>query len=152
MRWDAARIARMCEREDHFAQTHLISVTTIRPGALRMYTLRYVLFLVHHLARVLYNPLGLFSTQSIHFARWTIIPGRRLLFISNYDGSFGGYLGVFATLGAGSVSAIWGNTEGFPRTFLLYLDGARDEQRLKARARASQVESLLWYRRYPRLS
>ncbi len=151
-RWDAARIARMREREDHLAQTHLISVTTIRPGALRLCTLRYVLFAIHWLARILYNRLGLFSTQSIHFARWTIIPGRRLLFISNYDGSFGGYLGVFATLGGSGVSAIWGNTEGFPRTFLLFLDGARDEQGLKARARASQVESLLWYRRYPRLS
>ena len=94
----------------------------------------------------------LLNTQSIHFARWTILPGRRLLFVSNYDGGFGGYLSMFATVGASGVSAIWGNTDGFPRTFYLFGDGARDEQRFKGRARASQYETLLWYRRYPRLS
>ena len=153
LRWDPARLTQLREREDRLAQTHLVSVTSIRPGWLRMATLRCVLFLIHWLARIFYNPLGLFSTQSIHFARWTIIDeGRRLVFISNYGGSFGGYLGVFATLGATGVSAIWNNTEGFPRGFILLLDGARDEQRFKARARDSQVETLFWYRRYPRLS
>ena len=150
--WDPQRLTALRRREDDLAQTHLVSVTEVRPSAVRLATLRCVLFVIHWAARILYNPRGLFNTQSIHFARWTILPGRRLLFISNYDGSFGGYLGVFATLGAGGVSAIWGNTLGFPRTFLLYLDGARDEQRFKARARASQIESALWYRRYPRLS
>ena len=152
LRWDTARLATVREREDRWAQTHFISVTTIRPGVLRWVTLRCVLFSIHWLARIFYNPLGLFSTQSIHFARWTIIAGGRLVFISNYDGSFGGYLGIFATLGAAGVSAIWTNTEGFPRGFLLFGDGARDEQPFKARARASQVESVFWYRRYPRLS
>ncbi len=152
LRWDPARLSALREREDRLAQTHIISVTSIRPGLLRMTTLRCVLFAIHWLARIFYNPLGLFSTQSIHFARWTIIDGRRLLFISNYDGGFGGYLGIFATLGATGVSAIWTNTEGFPRGFLLFGDGARDEQPFKARARNSQIESLFWYRRYPRLS
>ncbi|HYL91399.1 MAG TPA: hypothetical protein VEU32_21800 [Burkholderiales bacterium] len=152
LRWDTARLAAVREREDRWAQTHLISVTNIRRGVLRWVTLRCVLLSIHWLARIFYNPLGLFSTQSIHFARWTIIGGGRLVFISNYGGSFGGYLGIFATLGAAGVSAIWTNTEGFPRGFLLLGDGARDEQPFKARARDSQVESLFWYRRYPRLS
>jgi hypothetical protein len=152
LRWDAGRITAVRDREDRLAQTHLISVTSVRLGALRWATLRCVLFSIHWLARIFYNPLGLFSTQSIHFARWTIIDGGRLAFISNYDGSFGGYLGIFATLGGAGVSAIWTNTEGFPRGFLLFGEGARDEQRLKARARDSQVESLFWYRRYPYLS
>jgi len=152
LRWDTNRLAAVREREDRLAQSHIISVTTIRLGVLRWVTLRCVLFAIHWLARILYNPLGLFSTQSIHFARWTIVRGGRLLFISNYDGGFGGYLGVFATLGAAGVSAIWTNTEGFPRGFLLFGDGARDEQPFKARARNSQVESVFWYRRYPHLS
>ena len=150
--WDTAHIARLREREERQAHNHIISVTEIRPGLLRAVTLRVVLFAIHWLARIFYNPLGLFSTQSIHFARWTIIPGGRLLFISNYDGSFGGYLGVFATLGAAGVTPIWSNRQDFPRSFLLMGDGARDEQRFKARARASQLYSLFWYRRYPDLS
>lgn len=152
MRWNGNRITALRQREDRLAQTHLISVTSVRFGALRWVTLRCVLFSINWLARIFYNRFGLFNTQSIHFARWTIIDGGRLLFISNYDGSFGGYLGVFATLGAAGVSAIWTNTEGFPRGFLLFGEGARDEQRFKARARDSQVESLFWYRRYPQLS
>ena len=148
MRWNAAHLATVCEREDDLLQNHFVSVTQIRPGRLRIAVLHVVLFSIHWLARILHNPRGLFNTQSIHFARWVVLPGRRLMFISNYDGSFGGYLGIFATLGAAGVSAIWGNTEGFPRTFLLFGDGARDEQRFKARARASQVETLFWYRRY----
>ena len=152
VRWNANRITAVRQREDRFAQTHLISVTTVRLGVVRWATLRCVLFSIHWLARIFYNPFGLFSTQSIHFARWTIIDGGRMVFISNYDGSFGGYLGIFATLGAAGVSAIWTNTLGFPRGFLLFGEGARDEQGLKARARDSQVESLFWYRRYPQLS
>lgn len=150
--WNPPQLAQVSAREDDLLQNHFVSVTMVRPGALRMGTLRAVLFATHWLARILHNPRGLFNTQSIHFARWALLPGRRLLFVSNYDGSFGGYLGIFATLAAGGVSAIWGNTEGFPRTFLLFGDGARDEQRFKARARASQVETLLWYRRYPDLT
>lgn len=151
-RWNGNRITALRRREDALAQNHLISVTSVRFGALRWVTLRCVLFSIHWLARIFYNPFGLFNTQSIHFARWTIIPGGRLLFLSNYDGSFGGYLGIFATLGAAGVSAIWTNTEGFPRGFLLFGEGARDEQGLKSRARDSQVESVFWYRRYPQLS
>lgn len=149
--WDPALASRR-EREDRGLQNHFISVTDIRPGRVRMATLRTVLFAIHWLARILHNPRGLFNTRSIHFARWMILPGRRLLFISNYDGSFGGYLGIFATLGAAGVSAIWSSTVGFPRSFLLFMDGARDEQRFKRRARASQVETLLWHQRYPHLS
>jgi hypothetical protein len=152
MTWDAVKLTEVRRREDHPAQNHFVSVTAIRPGALRLLTLRAVLWWIHRLARVFHNPRGLFNTQSIHFARWTILRGRHLLFVSNYGGSFGGYLGLFATFGAVGVSAIWGNTVGFPRTFLLFWDGARDEQRFKCYARDSQIESLLWYRRYPELT
>ena len=134
------------------AQTHFVSVAPIRPGRLRMVVLRAVLWWVGTLATILHNPRGLFSTQSIHFARWCLLPGRRMMFISNYDGGFGGYLGIFATLGASGVSAIWTNIDGFPRGFALFGDGVRDEQRFKSYARSTQVETLLWYRRYPTLS
>ena len=150
--WDLGRLAEVIRAENDGPQTHFVSVTQVRPGCLRYLTLKSVLCWIGTLATIFYNPRGLFDSQSIHFARWALLPGRRLLFVSNYDGSFGGYLSVFATLGAAGVSAIWGNTVDFPRTFLLFGDGARDEQRFKARARASQIETLLWFRRYPELS
>ena len=154
LKWDAAKAGRIGEREERGVHNHFVSVTDIRPGPIRWFALWVWLQTVNIAALVLYNPRGLFSTQSIHFARWAILPGRRqLLFLTNYGGSFGGYLGIFATLGAPGVSGIWGNTELFPRTFLLFGGGgARDEQRFKCRARDSQFESLLWYRRYADLT
>lgn len=152
MTWDAARLREVCRPENQGIQNHFVTVMPIRSGLLRLVTLEAVLWWIGRLEKYLHNPRGLLNTQSIHFARWTILPGRRLMFVSNYDGGFGGYLSMFATVGAFGVSAIWGNTEGFPRTFYLFGDGARDEQRFKCRARASQYETLLWYRRYPALS
>jgi hypothetical protein len=152
MTWDRDHMQQMCRRENQKAQNHFVSISEMRPGIVRRCVLWVVLRVIHWAAIILYSPRGLFNTQSIHFARWTMLDGRRLMFITNYDGSFGGYLGIFATLGATGVSAIWGNTLGFPRTFLLFQDGARDEQRFKARARDTQYETLLWYRRYPGLS
>lgn len=152
MLWRPDHLADVSEPENEGEQTHFISVAPIRPGRLRMVVLKAVLWWVGTLATILHNPRGLFSTQSIHFARWCILPGRRMMFISNYGGSFGGYLGIFATLGAPGVSAIWTNIDGFPRGFALFGDGVRDEQRFKCYARHTQVRTLLWYRRYPDLS
>ena len=112
-----------------------------------------VLFLANHLVRILYDHRGLAGIPSIHFARWQILDGgRRLLFATNYDGGWGGYLGEFVAIVAFGMNAIWGNTGGFPRTFYLLFSGVKDEQRFKCYARNSQVETLLWYQRYPDLS
>lgn len=153
MLWDRDRAERVGRREELGAQNHFVSITTIRPGVVRWVALWLWLQLVNLAARFLYNPHGLFNIASIHFARWQILRDGRLLFLTNYDGSFGGYLGEFATVGGGGVSGIWSHVVGFPRTFLIFFGGgARDEQRFKCYARTSQVETLLWYRRYPDLS
>ncbi len=52
----------------------------------------------------------------------------------------------------GGVTAIWGNTRGCPRHGFWFSAGVRDEQRFKCYARASQVESLLWYVRHSDLT
>lgn len=153
MTWDGQALTQLRRREDHGAQNHFVSVTRIKSGRLRWLTLYVVLRAVNLLSRVLYNPRGLSGIASIHFARWLILPGdRRLLFVTNYGGGWGGYLGEFVNAAASGITAIWGNTGGFPRPFLLFGGGCRDEQRFKSYARASQIESLLWYRRYPQLT
>ncbi|HKE95314.1 MAG TPA: hypothetical protein VKB34_13465, partial [Povalibacter sp.] len=158
MRWDAnqlQRIARICEREEHGPQNHLAGITTIKSTPLRLWTLRIALRWLN-----LIIPLGpgLGGISSIHFAHWTLLPKekgtrqRRLLFVSNYDGGWGGYLGEFVAKVARGVTSIWGNTGGFPQHTFFFGGGASDEQRFKSYARASQVETLLWYRRYRNLS
>jgi len=140
-------------REDLGAQNHFVSVTPVKPGWLRGIALRTVLFLAKYLICILYDHRGLAGIPSIHFARWQILDGgRRLLFATNYDGGWGGYLGEFVATAAFGMNAIWGNTGGFPRTFYLLFSGVEDEQRFKCYARNSQFETLLWYQRYPDLS
>jgi hypothetical protein len=159
MKWNSAdRTPMKREREDlvvpnHISQNHFVSVTPVKPGWLRQVVLRIVLFLTNHLARILYDPRGLAGIPSIHFARWQLLDGgRRLMFATNYDGGWGGYLGDFVAIAAFGMNAIWGNTGGFPRTFYLFFGGVTDEQRFKCYARNSQFETLLWYQRYPDLS
>jgi hypothetical protein len=90
---------------------------------------------------------------SIHFGRWVLIdPGkrvRRLVFLSDYDGSWESYLGEFVDRAAAGLSAVWSNTEDFPPTRLLVFDGARDEQKFKAWTRAKQRTTPFWYSAYP---
>jgi hypothetical protein len=156
MKWDPAELTpKKIGREDleahnHITQNHFVSVTPAAP--LRQVALRIVLFLTNLLARVLYDPRGLAGIPSIHFARWQILDGgRRLMFATNYDGGWGGYLGDFVAIAAVGMNAIWGNCGGFPRTFYLLFDGVNDEQRFKCYALNSQFETLLWYQRYPEL-
>lgn len=153
MAWNAARLTRMRVREDRSAQNHFVSVTRIKPGRLRAATLRLTLRVINVLWRLYFNPKGLSGIPSIHFARWLVMPGgRRLLFVTNYDGAWGGYLTDFVTLAGEWMNSIWGHCRGFPRTYFLLFGGTRDEQRFKCYARNSQVESLLWYQRYPELT
>lgn len=149
--------------EDIQPQNHLVSVTEVKPGVLRLLTLRAVLFAINLAARFLATQGDLGGIVTIHFARWVILypPGatrHRLLFLSNYDGSFENYLGEFIDRASSGLTAVWSNTQltanhGFPNTQWLFLKGgSRDEQRFKNYARLSQQTAGIWYSAYPGLS
>jgi len=83
---------------------------------------------------------------TIHFAHWSLLDGgRRLLFLSNYDGSWGSYLDDFVDKASRGLTAIWTNTVDFPRTRFLVLDGARNGTAFKAFARMRQTPTAVWY-------
>ncbi len=154
------------DREGHGVnkmQNHLISVSRIKPGRLRLLRLRLVLFLVNQMCRWWFTRGVLGDVPDIHFLRWLIIDkGRRLLFLDTYQGSWSSYLDGF--IDSGSVrllNAIWSHTYqhvdvdgvdtavGFPRTECLGWKGARDERPFKRAVRSSQKESMVWYSAYP---
>ncbi|MEZ5800576.1 MAG: hypothetical protein R3D29_09045 [Nitratireductor sp.] len=56
---------------------------------------------------------------------------RKLIFQTNYDGSWESYLEDFITLVHGGQTMAWNNGVGFPRTNWFFLDGARDGDRFK---------------------
>jgi hypothetical protein len=138
--------------EDRVDQNGLTHLVPIKPGWYRTFALRTMLMLVTALAVAgsLVGRLG--GIETIHFARWVVLPDRRLLFFSNYDGSWEAYLGHFIDKASMGLTMIWCNTQWYPKTRLLLFKGARDEGAFKAWTRAHQVPTQVWYSAYPQLS
>ncbi|MCI5149998.1 MAG: hypothetical protein D3916_11530 [Candidatus Electrothrix sp. MAN1_4] len=83
--------------------------------------------------------------SSIHYARWVIFDNdTRLLFTSNFDGTWEKYLKDFVELAALGLDSIWSNCVGYP--------GANPYEGFAAYVRAHQVETSLFYAAYPAAS
>jgi hypothetical protein len=143
--------------EDHAVQNALTHLAVVKPGLLRFYLIRYVFWAIGKRVALIDRFEGaLGGIGSIHFARWILLDAerrpnerRRLLFLSDYDGSWESYLGEFVDRAAAGLTAVWSNTEGFPKTRLLVLLGARDEQRFKDWTRTRQIRTPIWFSAYP---
>jgi Dyp-type peroxidase family len=144
------RAAHMETLEDHIVQNQITTINYIKqPLWFRRRVLQAVLWVINVAAKYLDNQGTLSGIPSIHFARWVIVDnGRRLLFFSNFDGTWESYLGDFVDKAHKGLTAIWSNCVGFPRTRGLWGGGASDEQRFKALARDSQVVTDVWYSAY----
>ena len=143
----------MGERENHCAQNHMVSITTRKPGLIRGFTLRLAFWLIGQFATRYYAAGFLGSISTIHAARWITIPGtRKLVFFSNFGGSWESYLEDFITRAHGGLTAVWSNSIGFPRARNLFQDGATDGERFKRYARASMQPTRFWYSAYPELT
>jgi Dyp-type peroxidase family len=150
---DVDTVAAIMSRENQAAQNHLAGVSVIKAGPVRRLALRLVFWFIGEFGRYL-SPAGyLCGIGTIHFARWMVLPGTdKLLFYSNYDGSWESYLEDFIARAHGGLSAIWSNTRDFPRTRSLVIGGASDGERFKRWARRQQRPTLFWYSAYPELT
>jgi hypothetical protein len=96
------------------------------------------------------------GVSTLHFVRWEIIDGgKRLLFLTNYDGSMISYVGDFINKSwqiPSALTAIWSNTVGFPKTHWLILEGARDINRFTAFLLDYHVPTQVWYSAYKRFT
>ncbi|WP_226016141.1 hypothetical protein [Novosphingobium sp. FKTRR1] len=148
----AAMLAR--ENEPGVVQNHMISVTRLRPAAIRRLSLSVAFKAVATLIGTqLMRPGFLSSIGTIHAARWVVLPGtRQLVFLSNFDGSWESYLEDFIKKASEGVSAVWSNAIGFPATRLLFMGGAADGDRMKRFARNSMQPTAFWYSAYPGLT
>ena len=150
---DAEHVAAILENENCAAQNHLFAVSTCKPGLVRKLTLRFAFTIIDDLARWSFRPGFLGELGAINFARWVVIPGTgKLVFLSNYSGSWESYLEDFVQRASRGLTGIWSNTVGFPRTRHLFFDGASDGDRFKRWARRQQRPTLLWYSAYPNLT
>jgi hypothetical protein len=143
--------------EDQVTQNQLTHIVELKPGLFRYATLVTVTTAIDILARIHFVRGALAGITSIHFARWVIIKDRwskgrkrhRLLFFSNYDGSWESYLGEFVDRASNGLTAVWSNTKGFPRSRHLIRAGARDEEAFKQWARNHQIKTQVWWSGVP---
>jgi hypothetical protein len=82
--------------------------------------------------------------DTIHFARWVIFDDdTRMLFTSNFDGSWETYLRDFSQKTPQGMDAIFGNCEGYPA------GGCADFEAFRQYVRDHQVPTDLFYAAYP---
>ena len=135
--------------EDRVDQNGLTHLVPIKPGRYRAFALKMMVLIVTGLADFGGRVGRLGGIETIHFARWVVLPDRRLLFFSNYDGSWEAYLGDFIDKASLGLTMIWTNTLWYPKTRFLLFKGARDEGAFKEWTRAYQVPTQVWYSAYP---
>jgi hypothetical protein len=145
------------EDKGQVVQNQISAVGHIKPGLFRQITVRALLWALDFSVRHLYNkgdlgtvkPLGLVGVNTIHFAQWIMIDeGRRMLFLSNYDGSLVSYMDDFVNKVAWGLNAVFSNGHAYPKTDWLFLHGAHDEQAFKAFLQKHQIPTQAWYTGY----
>jgi len=140
-------------QEDQIVQNHLASMVLVKPGMLRAFLIRNALRALHFAVPIVAWDGYLGSMRTIHFAHWTLVGNTgRLLFLSNFDGSWQSYLNDFVDKAARGLTLAWGNCVGFPPTRNLVLEGAAHGTQFKAWARQSQTQNILWYSAYTDLT
>ena len=143
-------VASFEQAEDQITQNHMASIVLVKPGILRAVLIRAGLRGLGLLLRVLATDGYLGSMRTIHFAHWTLTNnGSRLVFFSNFDGSWESYLDDFIAKAHGGLSLAWGSCIGFPRCCFLVLQGASHGRQFKAWARRSMAPASFWFSAYP---
>lgn len=141
------------ENEPDSAQNHFLSVSPLKPGLFRKFTLGIALWGIELVVSRAFRPGFIVNMGTIHFARWFRPPGsERLVFLSNYDGSWESYLEDFITKAYPGQNAAWSNAVGFPRTKWLTDDGAQDGDRFKRWVRRQQQPTQFWFNHFPHLT
>ncbi len=139
----------MARREDKIAQNHMCSIVYVKSGVLRAVLVRVGLMGLGLYLRHGRQDGYLKSMRTIHFAHWALINnGSRLMFFSNFDGSWESYLDDFIEKAHPGLTLAWTGGVGFPPTQFLVGDGAADGRKFKAWARHSMVESPVWFSAY----
>jgi hypothetical protein len=153
LRPDPAWRARIAAREDHDVTNSYIVLGYLKPGLFRLSTVVFLLWLTDYGARHIFNRGHLARVQTIHFARWVYLNGKKqLFFASNYDGSLESYMDDFINKVGWGLNLLFSNGVGYPRTSWLIRDGAANEQKFKYHIHRHQLPVEVWYKAYPGLT
>ena len=138
--------ARIAAREDHDVTNSYIVLGYLKPGLFRLSTVVFLLWLTDYGARHIFNRGHLARVQTIHFARWVYLNGRkRLFFASNYDGSLESLHGRFyqqSQLGIELAVQQWCRLSAHR---WLIRGGRGNEQKFKYHIHRHQLPVDVWY-------
>ncbi|HSB93744.1 MAG TPA: hypothetical protein VLC28_11515 [Flavitalea sp.] len=147
------RIRDLEQYEDIEFQNQFSQLVWMKPGKVRLITYKAFMLLARGLIRFQFVQGKLMGIPTIHFARWVLFDNdRRVLFFSNFDGSWQQYLGDFIDQSGWGLTGIFSNTTHFPNTKFLITGGAYDEEHFLAWSRNSEIKTHMWYSAYPHLS
>ncbi len=154
-----------------YYQNQFSQLVEMKPGKVRLITFKAMMLLARVLISSLFVRGKLMGIPTIHFARWVLFDdNKRVLFFSNFDGSWQQYLGDFIDESGWGLTGIFSNTTVFPKSrFLgftgvlakkkfistshfLFPGGAYDEEHFLAWSRDSELSTQIWYSAYPELS
>ena len=114
------RVAALVADEDFGIQNQFTLLAAVRNSRFRRLTIRIVLWLANAVSKHWYRRGKLVGIDTIHFARFNLIDnGRRMLFMSDFDGGWERYLFDFLGVGSLAVVPIWTNLHGCPKTRFL---------------------------------
>ncbi|HEX5262686.1 MAG TPA: hypothetical protein VFW13_04125 [Phenylobacterium sp.] len=152
---DSRKVREIMALEDKIPQNHMSSLVQVKPGLLRAILMRAGLVGLGFFMRA--QPEArrgfLAGVRTIHFAQVAPVSnGGRLMFLTNFDGSWENYLNDFTEKVHLAVTLVWTNGVGFPPTRFLILDGASRGRLFKAWKRHSMAPSLFWFSAYRHLS
>jgi hypothetical protein len=139
--------------EDHDVTNQFTAMGSLKPGMVRLWTATAVLRTVDYAARHIFTRGRLARIRTIHFARWVFLDDKkRLVFFSDYDGSFESYMDDFINKSGFGLNVVFSNGIGYPRTNWLIFDGCADELKYKEFLRRHTLPTQVWYKAYPGLT
>lgn len=150
---DSAYMTELESYEDFKYQNQFSQLVDMKTGWVRLATIKAMFLLSRGLIKTVFVKGKLMGIPTIHFAKWVMFEDNsRVLFFSNFDGSWQQYLGDFIDNSGWGLTGIFSNTKVFPKTNFLLTGGAYDEEHFLAWSRNSQVVTQAWYAAYPDLS
>jgi hypothetical protein len=139
--------------EDRDVTNQYTAFGSAKPGVFRRALITLVLAVIQFTARHFFTRGYLARVQTIHFARWVFVDGkRRVLFTSNYDGGHQAYMDDFINKAAWGLNVAFSSGVGWPHTDWLLLRGSRREHYFKYFQRRHQLPTQVWYKAYPGLT
>lgn len=150
---DSNYLTELEKYEDWKNQNQFTQLVDMKEGKVRLITIKAMFALSKGLIRFVFVKGKLMGIPTIHFAKWVMFEDNsRVLFFSNFDGSWQQYLGDFIDNSGWGLTGIFSNTKVFPKTNFLLTGGAYDEEHFLAWSRNSELVTNVWYAAYPDLS